>query len=90
VKRHADQPFVMLGVNSDQDRAEIKKIVVQEDLSWASWWDGSIDGPIHKQWNITERPCVYVIDAQGIIRYKKILGDELDAAVEELLKEMKQ
>jgi len=90
VKRHADEPFVLLGVNSDRDRAEIKKIVVQEDLTWPSWWDGSIDGPVHTQWNITERPCVYVIDAKGIIRYKKILGDELDAAVDQLLKETKE
>jgi hypothetical protein len=80
---------VLLGVNSDQDRDEIKKIVADEDLCWLSWWDGSVDGPIEKQWNVIERPCVYVIDAQGIIRYKKILGEELDAAVDQLLKEMK-
>ena len=88
MKRLADKPFVLLGVNSDQDRDELKKIVVDEDLSWRSWCDGSTSGPIHTQWNIIARPSTYVIDAQGIIRHKNIFGKELDRAVDALLAEM--
>ena len=33
-------------------------------------------------------PTIYVLDAKGVIRYKGLRGDELDKAVDELLKEM--
>jgi len=78
----------MLGVNSDEDREAIKKICVDENLTWRSWWDGAIDGPIHTKWQITERPATFILDDQGIIRYRNISTDDLDAAIEALLAEV--
>jgi hypothetical protein len=34
-------------------------------------------------------PCVYLIDARGIIRYKQVEGKGLDEAIERLLQETK-
>ena len=79
----------MLGVNSDKDREQLKKALVKENITWQSWWDeGSIDGPIHKQWQIIKRPGIHLIDAKGVIRYKDIEPDQVDKAVDELLADL--
>ncbi len=40
VKRLADEPFALLGINSDSDRQELKKVLAKEKITWRSWWDG--------------------------------------------------
>jgi hypothetical protein len=86
VKRLADQPFALLGVNSDANRKALKKTLRTENLSWRSWWDaGSIDGPIQTSWQVSQRPTIYVLDKQGVIRFKDLEGDALDRAIESLL-----
>ncbi len=90
VKRLQEQEkrFVFLGINSDEDRDELKKTLEKEQITWRNWWDdGSPDGPIHTKWDITERPAIYVLDARGVIRFKDVKGDELDKAVDTLLAE---
>ena len=84
------KPFVFLGVNSDKDREMLKKVKKDEELEWRDWCDGDIDGPIHKQWNVIERPTVYLLDAKGVIRGKDLLGEELDTAVDTLLDELRE
>ena len=37
VKALAGQPFVILGVNSDQDRDGIKETVKKEEITWRSF-----------------------------------------------------
>ena len=84
----ADKPFVTLGVNSDKDRAAVKKVLVEEQLTWPNWWDeGRIDGPIHTTWQVAERPAIHILDAKGVIRYKNILPEDVDAAIDALLEE---
>ena len=90
VKRLAGKPFALLGINSDGDRAQLKKTVRAERITWRSWWDdGRIDGPIQTKWQVTVRPTVYVLDASGVIRHKDLMGDELDAAIDKLLAELR-
>jgi hypothetical protein len=89
VKRLADKPFVLLGVNSDEDREALKRTLLEEQITWRSWWDeGNIDGPIHTTWQIQERPAIHILDDKGVIRYKNILPEEVDAAIERLLVEL--
>ena len=45
-------------------------------------------GPIAKKWNVSAWPTVYLIDAQGVIRYKEIFGPDIDQGIKRLLKEM--
>ena len=92
VKRFAESPFAILGVNSDADREEIKKIVKEKNLTWRSWWNGpqgpGTPGGIAEQWNVSGWPTTYLIDHKGVIRFKGPRGDELDRAIELLLTEM--
>src|SRR5690348_13766246 len=91
VKRLADKPFTLLGVNSDQDREKLKETMKQESITWRSFWNGgSTQGPISTQWNVRGWPTLYLIDADGVIRHKYLgsPGDKvLDEAIDALVKE---
>ena len=39
-QRYQDQPFVLLGVNSDSSRERLRAVQKKERLTWRSWWDG--------------------------------------------------
>lgn len=89
VNRLQDKPFVLLGINSDDNREELKKAMQKEKITWRSWWDGGgMNGPIATTWRIAGWPTTYVLDAKGVIRSKNVQGKTMDKAVEGLLKEM--
>jgi hypothetical protein len=89
VKRLEGKPFALVGVNSDEDREQLKQVLVDERITWRSFWDGgSTDGPISTQWNVSGWPTIYVLDHQGKIRFKNVRGEAMDRAVDQLLREM--
>jgi len=76
VKKIQGKPVVLLGVNSDKDRKELKKVLEKEQITWRSWWDGGgTKGPIASQWQVQGWPTIYIIDANGIIRAKDEQGE---------------
>jgi hypothetical protein len=89
VKRLADKPFALLGVNSDINKEELKKVMEKEEITWRSFWNGpeGTNGPISKKWNVHGWPTIYVLDQKGVIRYKNVRGEKMDEAVDKLLKE---
>lgn len=88
VKRLAGKPFALLGINSDP-RAKLKQVIKKEQMTWRSWWDGGdTSGPIATRWNIHGWPTIYVLDHQGVIRYKNVREEALDKAVDALLKDL--
>ncbi len=89
VKRLENKPFALLGINSDEDRAALKKTMAKEKITWRSWWDGgNTYGPIASKWNVMGWPTIYVLDGKGVIRYRNVRGKEMDEAVDKLLQEM--
>jgi len=90
VKRLADQPFALLGVNSDKDKAMLEEVLEEENITWRSFWNGSegTGGPISTRWNVSSWPTIYVMDHEGRIRFKGVRGEAMDAAVDQLLGEM--
>jgi hypothetical protein len=89
VKRLDGKPFALIGINSDKDRQELKKVMEKEQITWRSFFDGgSTNGPIASKWNVMGWPTIYVIDSKGLIRYKNVRGGPMDTAVDTLLKEM--
>jgi hypothetical protein len=91
VERLKDQPFVLVGVNSDPDLALLKKRMTEENITWPSFWNGpkGTYGPISAKWNVKGWPTIYVLDHKGVIRFRGVRGEEMDKAVDELLAEMK-
>ncbi|MAE75884.1 MAG: hypothetical protein CMJ85_03320 [Planctomycetes bacterium] len=90
VKRLADKPFALIGVNSDTDPDLLKARIKAEAITWRSFWcgQGGAWGRIPSQWGIGSWPTVYVLDHKGLIRFEGVKGDKLNAAVEQLLDEM--
>src|SRR5213593_3394073 len=90
VKRLEGKPFSLVGVNSDSDREQLKETLVEEQITWRSWWDqGSKNGPIQTKWHVTLRPTIYVLDGNGVIRFKDVTDQALDEAVDSLIAELK-
>ena len=91
VKKMEGRPFALVGVNSDRDRAALKKVLEKENITWRSFFDGGkIGGPIATRWAVQGWPTLYVIDHKGVIRHKhvgspgdKVLDDEIDKLVKE-------
>jgi len=91
VKRLADKPFALVGVNSDRNRDDLKKVMEKENITWRSWWDGgSTNGPIAKKWNVHGWPTIYVLDHKGVIRFKNVREKAMDKAVDQLVKELEE
>jgi hypothetical protein len=86
----ADKPFAIIGVNSDRDLEGIRSTVKEKSITWRSFWNGKegTRGPISKAWKVTGWPTTYLIDKDGVIRYKGLRGKALDTAIEELMAEM--
>jgi hypothetical protein len=89
VKRLADKPFVLLGVNSDKDRQALRQTLIDERITWRSWWDdGRIDGPIHTTWQILQRPSIHILDGNGVIRFKDVQPEDVNSVIDKLLAEL--
>ncbi len=80
------RPFVLLGVNNDDELSTVKKAIRKNKLNWRSWYDGD-NGPIVEQFEIRAFPTIFLVDHTGVIRYKNLRGPRLDQALEELVTE---
>jgi peroxiredoxin len=90
VKKLADKPFVLVGVNSDDDLDELKKVLEEEKITWRSFQNSKKGAgpPISKQWNVQGWPTLFVIDHKGIIRHKYLGSpgnEKLDEAIDKLV-----
>jgi len=93
VEKYKNEPFAIVGVNSDDDLEQLRSVRQKENITWRSFWNGpeGTSGPISKAWNVSGWPTIYILDAQGVIRYKSVGADEeaIDATLERLLTELK-
>jgi thiol-disulfide isomerase/thioredoxin len=94
-ERMKGKPFTLIGVNGDGILPDAQRAVAREKMAWPSFWNGKggANGSISSAWNISGWPTVYVLDANGIIRFKEEgYGDAssniLNGCVDELMKEV--
>ncbi len=89
-----EDSVVLLGVNSDDSTEEALKAKKEERLEYRSWWagwDNTVSDPrkglIPTQWNVVGWPTTYIIDKEGVIRYRNLRHEKIITAVKELLYE---
>jgi len=90
VKTLAGKPFALVGVNSDQNKEDLKAAMTREQITWRSFWDEATTGPISRKFKIHGWPTLYLIDHKGALRYKFVgsPGETvLDQAIVKLVKE---
>lgn len=89
VERLKNEPFALLGINSDGDAEKVKGILEKRKVTWRQAIDGSTSGPLATKWGVNGWPTIYVLDAKGVIRHKGLRGKELEDAVVKLIAEAK-
>ena len=87
LERHGASGFALVGVNSDPDPAMARTAYQHNGLTFPSFWDGPRGGPIATAWDVIGWPTVYVLDAQGVIRFVDLRKEQLLNGVGELLAE---
>ena len=86
VRRLRGEPFALVGINGDEGQERLKQQVKDHGINWRSWPDGGPDGPISSRWNVIGWPTVFVLDREGVIRYKGHRDEgKLDEAVNKAL-----
>jgi thiol-disulfide isomerase/thioredoxin len=87
VERFRGRPFVLIGVNGDEERGRGRTVAKKERVNWRSFWNGAHRdaGSISAAWNVRGWPTVYVIDPDGIVRLRDPLPTDLDRMLEELV-----
>ena len=84
VEKLKNEPFALIGVNSDEDRDKLKDDLKKHSVTWRSFWNGpkGTSGPISKTWNVHGWPTLYFIDHKGVIRARDVRDE---AAMEKLI-----
>ncbi|MCA8952305.1 MAG: TlpA family protein disulfide reductase [Planctomycetes bacterium] len=87
VEKLAARPFVLLGVDSDRDLDYYHFEAETKHVTWRSFWCGEkgVIGAIPSKWNVTTWPRTYVLDHEGVIRFKDVRGKALEEVLEPLL-----
>jgi thiol-disulfide isomerase/thioredoxin len=70
-ERYKGRPFALLGVNGDSTQEAAKATMQKEQMTWPSFWNSDVPGGnLADNWNIRGWPTFYVLDPNGIIRFK--------------------
>ena len=80
----ARKPFALIGVNCD-NKASMREEEVKK-VTWPSFKDGR-EGPIAKLWNVNSWTDTWVLDRNGVIRYRDLRVWDVADAVNKLLAE---
>ncbi len=84
------RPFALLGVNCDHEMQTIQQVSLRDHLPWRNWWNGGARGPYTELYGVRGLPTTLVLDADGVVRYRGLTGEQLDRAVEGLVREAEQ
>jgi thiol-disulfide isomerase/thioredoxin len=88
-ERHRGKPFVLLGVNNDENQEAASKVIASQKMTWPIWKTTGAHDAINERWGVKSWPAVFVLDAKGVVRHVNVRGPQLENAVETLLAEMK-
>lgn len=91
VRRYRNEPFAVLGVNSDaRGRSGLAAIVKEHELNYPSAVGGADLAGIERAYRVVTHPTTFLVNRKGLICAKfegYVDPARLTAAVEKLLKE---
>jgi thiol-disulfide isomerase/thioredoxin len=85
VEKLKGRPFVLVGVNGDENRDSARAAVVRAGITWRSFAATGRLGSIPAAWNVRAWPTTVVIDHTGVVRHLNLRGKDLDGPLEELV-----
>lgn len=85
-EKYNDKGFTIISVSQDLNRQKLESFVKQHGLEWTQIQDSSgKKGEISKLYSVWGIPQSYLIDRDGIIRFRNVRGEKLEKAVATLL-----
>jgi len=87
VKRHKQDAFSLVAVNCHDSEEEFQAGREKIEVGYPSIFGGA---EIAEDWGVIGFPTIFVLDAEGNIRFKDTRGEALDEAVQELLDELEE
>ena len=73
VERLKGKPFALLGVDCEADKDAARQAMARERMTWPNWYDGApATGPIAERYHVRSYPSVFVLDAKGVIRSRRV------------------
>jgi hypothetical protein len=87
VEEMKDQPFALIGVNSDKEIARAKKAIADNNLNWRSFTAGpeGTRGPIPKAWGVRGWPTIVVMDTEMRVQYRGHDGEKATEVAKKLV-----
>lgn len=86
VTKHKNDPFTILGVNSEETPEKLRAAVKRENITWPSFFDGgSTSGPIATRWGVRGWPTIWLVDKHGVLHQASRKDDELERQIADLL-----
>ena len=67
-RRHAKDPFVLLGISADTDEALLREFVEKARMEWPEYLDR--DKKVHRSYDVRAWPTYVLIDDEGIVRLR--------------------
>jgi len=84
VERHENAPFALIGINTNDSKQAFNKGVEDYGVSWPCVYQGP-ETAVAKLYRVRGYPTIYVLDAEGRIRFTSLRGERLTAAVDKLV-----
>ncbi len=85
-----DEPFALIGVNSDKNLEKIRATIKKKGINWRSFQNApkGTEASISKAWAVRGWPTLVVMDHNMRVHYRGHNGDEAITKVRTLLKNM--
>jgi hypothetical protein len=87
VKRHQDDDFALLGINTGDAEKLFRESRESLGVTWPCTWQGTGANPIANLYQVSGYPTIVVLDREGVIRKWGVRGEGIEAVVAELLAE---
>jgi thiol-disulfide isomerase/thioredoxin len=84
-KKFDGQPLVVLSISLDSDEAKWKDFVGKNGMTWMQYRDGSFDGRISKEFNVTAIPATFTIDADGVLEDQHVGDANIEGKLKKLV-----
>lgn len=87
--KYTGEQFVVIGINLDTDKGQMKKYLEAEKITWPQYYDGNgWNNKISRMYNVSSIPYTVLVDHNGVVRAADLRTDQLPDKIEELLKQL--
>ena len=87
-KKYHDRGFEIIGISLDTNESALRSELQKQGITWPQYYDGKgWDNQIAALYRVFAIPATFLLDREGVIRYRDLRGQELADKVAELLAE---